>query len=115
MYVEAQQEALLAEQEQALQRIVRERSARAALLAELQTVTLENCTLKRFGGPNDGGYLMCGNLLRGVRAAYSYGIGQEDEWGCQVSRELDLIVHQYDCFTRARPECKGGRFVFHNE
>jgi len=144
MYVGARQEALIARQEKELQRMAREfaarqeqerrtarelaarqeqewrrmageRPPREALLAELQTVTLENCTLRRFGGPNDGGYLMCGNLLRGVRAAYSYGIGGEDEWGCQVSREFNLTIHQYDCFSPERPVCNGGRSLFHDE
>ena len=35
---------------------------REAILAELQPVMLKNCTLKRFGSANDGGYLMCENL-----------------------------------------------------
>src|SRR4030095_5544234 len=47
-------------------RIVRsaaEHKLREAILAELQPVALENCTLKRFGSANDGGYLMCDNLI----------------------------------------------------
>lgn len=88
---------------------------RTRLLEELRTVSLKNCTLKRYGGTNDGGYLMCANLLSGVQSAYSYGIGAEDAWGCQVSRELDVPVHQYDCFTEHRPACDGGTFVFHDE
>lgn len=88
---------------------------RTQLLEELRTVTLKNCTLKRYGGANDGGYLMCANLTSGVQSAYSYGIGAEDVWGCQVSRELGVPVHQYDCFTEHRPACHGGTFVFHDE
>jgi hypothetical protein len=86
-----------------------------ALLDELETVSLKNCTLKRYGSPHDGGYLMCENLLKDVTAAYSYGIDLEDNWGCDVSRELAMIVHQYDCFTNARPACNGGAFSFHDE
>jgi hypothetical protein len=93
----------------------RERAAREALLDELHTVTLKNCTLKRYGGRHDGGYLMCENLIPGVQSAYSYGIGKEDEWGCDVSRQFEVTVHQYDCFTPHRPICVGGQFVFHNE
>jgi len=85
-----------------------------ALLDELKTVSLKNCTLKRYGSPHDGGYLMCENLLKDVTAAYSYGIDLEDNWGCDVSRELGVIVHQYDCFTNERPACGGG-FMFHDE
>jgi hypothetical protein len=90
-------------------------AVRQALLDELTTVTLENCTLRRYGSANDGGYLMCENLLKGVEIAYSYGIDTEDNWGCEVSKELGVAVHQYDCFTPHRPVCKGGRFVFHDE
>jgi hypothetical protein len=102
-------------QESLPQRMARERAQRGVLLDELQTVTLKNCALKRYGGANDGGYLMCGNLIEGVQAAYSYGIGSEDNWGCQVSRQFGVNVHQYDCFVPNAPLCEGGRFVFHNE
>ena len=47
---------------------------RHALFAELQPIQLENCQLKRFGESHDGGSLLCANLLRAVRAGYSYGI-----------------------------------------
>jgi hypothetical protein len=88
---------------------------RKALLAELKTVTLKNCTLKRYGGAADGGYLMCENLAGRARSAYSYGIDTEDNWGCDISRQFDLTIHQYDCFTDHRPTCNGGHFVFHDE
>ena len=48
-------------------RAARAREVRVALLEELKPVTLKNCNLKRYGGPNDGGYLMCENLIRGSR------------------------------------------------
>jgi len=35
------------------------RRLREAILAELQPVALKNCTFKRFGSANDGGYVMC--------------------------------------------------------
>jgi hypothetical protein len=91
------------------------RELREALWAEIQPVALKNCTLKRFGSANDGGYLMCENLLVGIESAYSYGIDTEDNWGCEVSTRLGVPVHQYDCFTPYRPTCPGGRFVYHNE
>jgi hypothetical protein len=93
----------------------RQRQTRVALLAELQPVVLNNCTLKRFGSINDGGYLLCDNLGENIGSAYSYGIGKNDEFGCDVSRRYSVPVHQYDCFDPARPTCVGGRFVFHNE
>src|SRR3989454_10056283 len=52
-------------------RRVAARKLREAILAELQPVVLKNCTLKRFGSANDGGYLMCENLIEPIDAAYS--------------------------------------------
>ena len=92
-----------------------ERKLREAILAELQPVALKNCTLKRFGSANDGGYLMCENLIEPLDSGYSYGVGTNDDWGCDVSRRYHVPVHEYDCFDPARPTCEGGRFVFHNE
>jgi len=91
------------------------RATRDALHKELQPVALSNCTLKRYGSVNDGGYLMCENLIAGVESAYSYGIEHEDNWGCQLSREHKVGIHQYDCFTEDRPTCEGGTFIFHDE
>jgi hypothetical protein len=91
------------------------RRLREAILAELQPVALKNCTFKRFGSANDGGYLMCENLIEPLDAAYSYGVGTNDDWGCEVSRRYHVPVHQYDCFDPARPICNGGTFVFHDE
>jgi len=88
---------------------------REALFAELQPVTLSNCELQRIGGPNDGGYLMCGNLLGTPAAAYSYGIGSDDEWGCEVSNRLGVAVHEYDCFDPKRPMCEAVHLAFHDE
>jgi hypothetical protein len=91
------------------------RKLRETILAELQPVMLKNCTLKRFGSANDGGYLMCENLIGPLDAAYSYGVGINDDWGCEVSRRYHVPVYEYDCFDPAEPTCDGGRFVFHNE
>ena len=91
------------------------RKLREAILGELQPVALKNCTFKRFGSANDGGYLMCENLIEPLDAGYSYGVGSNDDWGCEVSRRYHVPVQQYDCFDPARPTCDGGTFVFHNE
>src|SRR6266536_6106331 len=96
-------------------RHIRGRKLREAILAELQPVALKNCTLKRFGSVNDGGYLMCENLLEPLDTGYSYGVGPNDDWACEVSRRYHVPVHQYDCFDPARPTCSGGTFVFHDE
>ena len=88
---------------------------RQALFDMLQPVALANCQLERFGEAHDGGYLMCGNLLRGVQSGYSYGIGSYDKWGCDISKRFNLTVHQYDCFNTKQPACFYGETVFHAE
>ena len=90
-------------------------AARAALFAELQPVKLTNCEFARYGEGNDGGYLACRNLLTQVRSAYSYGISGYDGWGCEVSAQLKVPVHQYDCFDTRQPSCPGGVPIFHPE
>jgi hypothetical protein len=87
---------------------------RQQLFAALQPVTLANCELKRYGEANDGGYLLCANLLGDVKAGYSYGISGYDGWGCDVANTLKVPVHQYDCFDTRRPACEAGT-VFHAE
>ena len=91
------------------------RRLREAILAELQPVPLKNCAFKRFGSANDGGYLMCENLIEPLDAAYSYGVGRNYDLGCEISRRYHIPVYQYDCFDPARPVCDGGKFIFHNE
>jgi hypothetical protein len=92
-----------------------ERQVRRRLFDLLRPVTITNCQLERFGEANDGGYLLCGNLLSAVRSAYSYGIAGHDGWGCQISRKFKVPVHQYDCFDTRKPECPGGHAIFHPE
>lgn len=91
------------------------RQIRQRLLRELQPVALQNCTFERVGSPNDGGYLMCGNLLGRIQSAYSYGIGPSDDWGCAISQRHGVTVHQYDCFNPPQVKCVAGQAVFHNE
>jgi hypothetical protein len=88
---------------------------RQRLFLELKPVQLKNCNFKRFGDPGDGGYLMCDNLMQNVESAYSYGISGTDEWGCDISKNYNLLVHQYDCFNLKRPVCGEGNFDFHEE
>src|SRR5262249_29494083 len=68
-----------------IRRSAARRKLREAILAELQPIALKNCTLKRFGSANDGGYLMCENLIEPLDTGYSYGVGINDDWGCEVS------------------------------
>jgi hypothetical protein len=91
------------------------RAQRTALLAAIRPVRLSNCAMKRFGDPNDGGYVLCEDLTSLARAAYSYGIDGRDEWGCDIARAYRLPIHQYDCFNAERPVCAGAQFHFHDE
>jgi hypothetical protein len=91
------------------------RGIRQVLLEALTPVSLSNCEFTRIGSANDGGYVMCGNLLSAGQALYSYGIGGHDAWGCDVSKRLRLPAHQYDCFEPPRLTCEGGQFVPHDE
>src|SRR5882724_4738151 len=67
----------------------REAMARQDLFTALRPIKLSNCTLERFGEKNDGGYLLCANLLGAVQSGYSYGINGYDGWGCDVSSKLN--------------------------
>ena len=96
-------------------RDARARRARQALLNALQPVALENCELARFGSAYDGGYLLCANLFANLKVAYSYGIGPNDDWGCDLATRYQVPVHQYDCFDPARPSCSTGQTIFHDE
>ena len=88
---------------------------RQMLFAAIRPVRLANCALERFGSANDGGYLMCANLLGQVQSAYSYGIAGDDNWGCDISRRYHVPVHEYDCFDPRHPSCQGGVLDFHEE
>lgn len=88
---------------------------RQALFDLVQPVAISNCQLERFGEANDGGYLMCGNLLGEIESAYSYGISGYDKWGCDISTRHRVAVHQYDCFVTDQPACPAGNAMFHAE
>ena len=96
-------------------REARARWARQTLLNVLQPVALENCELARFGSAYDGGYILCANLFANFKVGYSYGIGPNDDWGCDLATRYQVPVHQYDCFDPARPSCPTGQTIFHNE
>ena len=112
---EAGRAAALAEEQRKAEEERRTVPIREALFNEVQPVPLANCTLERFGEKNDGGYLLCSNLLKSVEAGYSYGISGYDGWGCDVSTRQKVPVHQYDCFDTNVPVCKTGRTIFHPE
>jgi hypothetical protein len=94
---------------------VKQAANRQALFGMLQPVKLKNCEFERIGDANDGGYVMCKNLMSRAESLYSYGIAGTDHWGCTLSARLDKPVHQYDCFDLNRPPCAGGTPVFHEE
>jgi hypothetical protein len=107
--------ALMQQRHPVVQQAAHVTERRQALFDMLQPVAISNCQLERFGETHDGGYLMCGNLLDGARSAYSYGINGYDKWGCDISKTLDVPVHQYDCFNTTQPACFLGETVFHAE
>lgn len=88
---------------------------RRLVFDELRPVALKACQLERFGETHDGGYLVCANLLKDVRSAYSYGISGYDKWGCDASTRLNVPTHQYDCFNTTVPSCPRGKTIFHAE
>lgn len=71
--------ALVQERHPVVQQPIEVVQQRQALFDLLRPVALSNCELERFGEANDGGYLMCGNLLGGVQSGYSYGIAGYDK------------------------------------
>ncbi len=87
---------------------------RNRLYEELQPVRLEQCAMERVGEAQDGGYLLCANLLD-VEAGYSYGINNYDGWGCGIATQYEVPVHQYDCFDTRAPQCATGTTRFHAE
>src|SRR5688572_9074662 len=93
----------------------RTRQIRERLYAAFAPVQITNCTLQRYGNANDGGYLMCANLMSAAQSSYSYGINGEDAWGCDVIAQARIPVHQYDCFNTTAPACPGGTTMFHAE
>jgi len=93
----------------------RKRQIREALYAAFMPVQITNCTLGRFGNVNDGGYLLCTNLMAAAQSGYSYGINGEDAWGCDVAAQTGIPIHQYDCFNTTVPTCAGGSTIFHAE
>lgn len=77
-----------------------ERCAKAIALLAPRVVA--NAGLARFGGPNDGGYVMLDTLRPpAVTAAYSFGIGGNTSWDRAVA-DLGVDVFLYD-HTIARP------------
>lgn len=77
------------------------------ILKLIAPVSLKNCNLKRFGSAYDGGYLLCAQELSKVESVYSYGIEGRDEFGCEVAKFTNSIVHQYDPFDTRAPQCYG--------
>jgi hypothetical protein len=69
-----------------------------------------NCTTyHRYGSAHAGGYVMCAELMQGAKAAYSFGIQGNDDWGVSVSQALGgAPVHEFDCYRAEHPVCPRG-------
>jgi len=65
---------------------------------------------KRYGSKHAGGYVMCEDLMQGTKAAYSFGLTGNDDWGVDVSQNLGVPVYQFDCYRSegAEPSCPLG-------
>ena len=92
------------------------RRLREAILAELQPVALKNCTFKRFGSANDGGYSDVRKLDRAARcsllgtALVETMIGDARCRDTITSRFINMIVLiPHDLFVT------GANLIFHNE
>ena len=81
------------------------KSMRKTILEEFRPVSLKNCEFKRYGGRTNG-YNTCSNLLGEVESSYSYGIAGTDDWACDVTNQIPVPVHQYDCFDLTPALCK---------
>lgn len=86
------------------------------LLPLLRPIKLTNCELDRVGSVNDGGYLVCkdmiGKAAKPVESGYSIGIEGRDDFGCALSKDFNIPVYQYDPFNTTVPACPGGKTQF---
>ena len=78
----------------------------------LRPVIISNCKLERLGRVHDGGYISCHLDIDYPEAAFSYGIGGRDSWGCNVANKYRIPVYQYDPFDLRRPPCNRRHKVY---
>lgn len=79
----------------------------------LRPVVIENCDLERLGRKHDGGYVGCQASLGNPIAAFSYGIGGRDSWGCNFAKKYHLPVYQFDPFNVKTPPCNKNNPLIH--
>lgn len=62
--------------------------------------------MQRFGSINDGGYVSCtDDWGQGkIRAAYSMGVCDDDQWAVDIYNTLNIPIHQFDCTVPAPPK-----------
>lgn len=53
----------------------------------------------------DGEYILSPDLLKYTDVIYTYGIHDQDLITCNLAKELDVMVYQYDCFCEHNPTC----------
>jgi len=70
---------------------------------------LENVTYARYGCPNDGGYVMLADEVKGG-IAYSLGIGDNVSWDLAMA-DQGYLVYQYDHSIKDTP-VKNKNFIF---
>lgn len=68
--------------------------------------------LARLGALDDGGYLTCMTDLRNgsIRAAFSIGVGENDQWARDVALKLTVPVNEFDCTVERGAACNECKF-----
>ena len=54
---------------------------------------------------NDGGYLICQNLVKYSEGIINIGISGYDNFGCQLSTIKSMSNNMYDCTNARVPPC----------
>lgn len=70
-------------------------------------------TWERIGAQYDGGYETCMDDIKqkdSIRAAFSMGVREEDEWSVHVNKKWNTPVYQFDCTVDAAQKCPGCHF-----
>jgi hypothetical protein len=62
--------------------------------------------MRRYGGPADGGYLLCHNFVSHSSTLLNFGIEEDDGFGCDlVDEHPHLTNYQFDCTRKLQKKC----------
>jgi hypothetical protein len=68
---------------------------------------------ERLGARNDGGYATCMDEFDGkseIKAAFSLGVREEDQWSVDVNNRWHVPVYQFDCTVKSAQKCPDCHF-----